>query len=305
MLAPMPDEVTLEVGFAAELELSLTTSERAWRPGEAGEWDPAKACPERPFFFLTGPFCAFDESAWSGDARGDGAWLHRYMSQGVPGIDYPPLGHILSCPGCGVSTRTLPAAFLSLQYAKFVLKEPSHAGAVCTNKVLPRCWCLRCLADVVTPLAAPAAANSQPPQGGLWPHLRRLPHQLPSLMTATCYKQHKGRALSSFMDGRFVELDGPGVPPHCMDHIYYAMSLRSQRRMGGHLVPSQGPINHDGSSLINTVLVGSTGCHACGLRFGQIARKRCPCGLVAYCSASCQRTDWSAHKVAHRLAVGL
>ena len=106
------------------------------------------------------------------------------------------------------------------------------------------------------------------------------------------------------MDGRFVELDGPGVPPHCMDHIYYAMSLRSQRRMGGHLVPSQGPINHDGSSSVNTVLVGSTGCHACGLRFGQIARKRCPCGLVAYCSAGCQRTDWSAHKARIDLRCG-
>jgi hypothetical protein len=88
-LTPMPEETTREHGFAAELTLTLSVTERPWSRAEpAGVWDPARACDrEGPFFFLTGPYCAYDNSSNSGDANGDGAWLARYMSQGVAGID--------------------------------------------------------------------------------------------------------------------------------------------------------------------------------------------------------------------------
>ena len=310
-LTPMPEETTREHGFAAELTLTLSVTERPWSRAEpAGVWDPARACDrEGPFFFLTGPYCAYDNSSNSGDANGDGAWLARYMSQGVAGIDYPPIEYILSCPGCGESTHSLPAAFLSLQYAKFNPQQSMAYHAArrlpyrITNKVLPRCWCLRCVRDVVTPLAASASA-APPPQGGLWPHLRRLPHRLPSFFVATSYVQHPGRALSSFMDGQFIELDGPPLTHRsCMDHVYMSMSARSQRRMGGSLVACPGPENHDGTTLVNNMLVGSEHCGACGLAFGAVARKRCPCGLVSYCSQNCQRACWPAHKATHQRAM--
>ena len=303
-LTPMPEETTREHGFAAELTLTLSVTERPWfRAEPAGVWDPSRACDrEGSFFFLTGPYCAYDNSANSGDANGDGAWLARYMSQGVAGIDYPPIEYILSCPGCGESTHSLPAAFLSLQYARFNPKQATMVVSM-TNKVLPRCWCLRCVRDVVTPLAASASA-APPPQGGLWPHLRRLPHRLPSFFVATSYLQHPGRALSSFMDGQFIELDGPPLAHRsCMDHVYMSMSARSQRRMGSSLVACPGPQNHDGSTMVNYALVSSEHCGACRLAFGAVARKRCPCGLVSYCSQNCQRASWPAHKAMHQQAM--
>lgn len=209
----------------------------AWSdPGGLRTWHPQSSLVN----FMTGPVCSVGPD--------DFEMMADFVASFDSNIDYPPVEMLFSCPGCNVRADSVGVGFFSLEYvscfhkptsrrARGELSEAEHkaellelfgpagwgdgTSLVNFNKLLPRCWCVRCVRDVVGPLAAAAGEplEGKPP----WAHLRAtMPVDLPSL----------AMSLGSWQEEGDLKHVAPSVHcgrAHWMDHMYFAMTELSAK----------------------------------------------------------------------------
>eukprot|EP00747_Dinoflagellata_sp_TGD_P043157 gnl/TRDRNA2_/TRDRNA2_142526_c1_seq1.p1 gnl/TRDRNA2_/TRDRNA2_142526_c1~~gnl/TRDRNA2_/TRDRNA2_142526_c1_seq1.p1 ORF type:complete len:312 (-),score=13.12 gnl/TRDRNA2_/TRDRNA2_142526_c1_seq1:359-1255(-) len=219
-LLPIPgaSEATTENWCASELLLGPCTDLLADIQNVA-PYPGTQRCrlPERPMaIFLTGPYCAFRND--------DVDMLKTYIASTFStDIDYPPLEYMISCPGCFTRVDSLisphadAAVFLCLEHVsccKRGWQQNFELRYVTSQKVIPRTCCLRCIRDVIMPLARniPTAASDVK-----WAHGC---HLFPAEMD--CFS----RAFDSWVRDFEYARSGLNLLPrqHHVEHLYYWMN---------------------------------------------------------------------------------